>query len=405
MAETLQPATAAHVVDAVRWAMAEQTPLELLSGGTKRGYGRPVQAAHSLDLSGLAGIELYEPEELVLRAGPGTPMAEIEAALAEAGQMLAFEPADLGPLYGHEAGCQTLGGAVAANLSGPRRIKAGAARDHLLGFEGVSGRGEAFKSGGRVVKNVTGYDLSKLMAGSLGTLAALTQVTVKVLPAPEAVRTVLVLGHDETRAVAAMTDALNSPHEVSAAAYLPAAVAARSSVAAMRQPGAAATALRVEGPAPSVAHRAKALHAMLGGEAATAELADAESRTLWREVRDVAPLLPDRDRLIWRLSVPPAAGAAVCRGLPGVGEAYLDWGGGLIWLALPASPDGLADAVRAAIAELGGHATLMRAPDDLRAAVPVFQPLAPPVAALSARLKAQFDPRGVLNPGRIAAGA
>ncbi len=405
MAETLQPATPAHVLDAVRWAMAEETPLELLSGATKRGYGRPVQAAHSLDLSRLSGIDLYEPEELVLRAGPGTPMAEIEAALAEAGQMLAFEPADLGPLYGHERGRQTLGGVIAANLSGPRRIKAGAARDHLLGFEGVSGRGEAFKSGGRVVKNVTGYDLSKLMAGSLGTLAALTQVTVKVLPAPEAVRTVLVPGLDEVRAVAAMAAALNSPHEVSAAAHLPASVAARCSLAAVREPGAAVTALRVEGPAPSVEHRAKALRDMLGTGGSTAELTGASSEAFWREVRDVAPLLPDPDRLVWRLSVPPAAGAAVYPGLPGMGEAYLDWGGGLIWLALPASPDGLAEAVRATIAECGGHATLMRAPDDVRAAVPVFQPLEPAVAALSARLKEQFDPRGVLNPGRMTAGA
>ncbi|MDA0662319.1 MAG: FAD-binding protein, partial [Proteobacteria bacterium] len=184
MATVLRPENAGQVRDAVAWAVSEETPFEIIGGGSKRAIGRPGNASHTLDLSALRGITLYEPEELVLSAGPGTPMAEINAALAERQQELAFEPPDYGPLFGLAEGAGTLGGVIAANLAGPRRIKSGAARDHFLGFTAVSGRGEDFKSGGRVVKNVTGYDLCKLMAGSFGTLGVMTDVTVKVLPAP-----------------------------------------------------------------------------------------------------------------------------------------------------------------------------------------------------------------------------
>src|SRR5579864_7211182 len=180
--------------DIVAAALAREEPLEIVAGGSKRGLGRPLQTPHTLDMSAFAGIRSYEPEELVLTAGAATPMQVIERALAERGQMLAFEPPDWRRLLGSENAQPTLGGVTACNLSGPRRIKAGAARDHLLGFRAVSGRAEAFKAGGRVVKNVTGYDLSKLMAGSYGTLAALEEVTVKVLPRPETAATVLFAG-------------------------------------------------------------------------------------------------------------------------------------------------------------------------------------------------------------------
>ena len=192
------PADLDELRDAIGEALAVEEPLEVVAGGSKREVGRPLQLPRMLDLSRLAGIRDYQPSELVLSAGAATPIEEIDAALAEAGQMLAFEPPDFGALFGLPAvgGRRTLGGALACNLSGPRRIKAGAARDHFLGFRGVSGRGEVFKSGGKVVKNVTGYDLCKLMAGSFGTLAALEEVTVKVLPQPEALSTVLLWGLD-----------------------------------------------------------------------------------------------------------------------------------------------------------------------------------------------------------------
>src|SRR5262245_11432055 len=264
----LQPATEAELAELVRWAAAEALPLELVAGGSKPGFGSPVQSAHRPDLGKLAGIRDYQPAELVLTAGAATPMAEIAAALAAEHQMLAFEPGDWAPLYGRPAGGGTLGGALACNLSGPRRIKAGAARDHFLGFRAVSGRGEIFKAGGKVVKNVTGYDLCKLMAGSYGTLAVLDEVTVKVLPRPETEATVILAGIPPDAAPRVMAAALGSPHEVSGAAYLP--IGYGPGIA----PG--SVALRVEGPEPSVAYRREALRDMLAA-GASGSFTDAET--------------------------------------------------------------------------------------------------------------------------------
>lgn len=407
MTTLLKPETVDQVREAVAWAAAEETPLELVGGGSKRVIGRPGNAAHTLDLSALSGITLYEPEELVLAAGPGTPMADIQAALAEHDQELAFEPPDYGPLLGQAAGAGTLGGVIASNLAGPRRIKAGAARDHFLGFSAISGRGEEFKSGGRVVKNVTGYDLCKVMAGSWGTLGAMTQVTVKVLPAGEKTRTVLVFGCDGEAATAVMTQALQSPYEVSAAAWLPQEIAGRSGVGYVRDAGRSVAAIRIEGPGPSVAYRCEALRKQLASFGETEELHGHNSGAFWREVRDVKPFAESGDsRVVWKISVPPQSGASLSANFADSlkGEAFLDWGGGLIWLAVPDSSDAGQDLIRSAIAESGGHATLIRAPAELRTAVPVFQPQDPGLARLSQRLKEGFDPRGVLNPGRMYAG-
>ncbi|MGF6227383.1 glycolate oxidase FAD binding subunit [Inquilinus ginsengisoli] len=389
MTETLKPETDDQVVEIVRWALAGAVPLELAGRGSKRGFGRPVQAAHALDLSGLAGIEVYEPEELVLTARPGTPMVEIEAALAACGQALAFEPPDLGSLYGGPAGVGTLGGVVGCNLSGPRRLKAGAARDHVLGIEAVSGRGQAFRSGGRVVKNVTGYDLPKLLTGAFGTLAAMTRITVKVLPAPETVRTLAIAGLDNAAGVAVLTRALTSPYEVSGAAHLPAGIlgdAARSLV-------------RVEGFGPSVDSRVASLSQLLRDAGPIVVLDSGESVDLWRRIRDAAPFTGD-DRAVWRVSVAPTAGPRIAAAAGGA--HYFDWGGGLVWIAVPADGDAGAAAIRAAIATAGGgHATLVRAPARLRAALPVFEPQPPALAALERRVRESFDPKGILSPGRM----
>jgi glycolate oxidase FAD binding subunit len=395
----LQPATESEVVDLVRWAAAEALPLELVGGGSKAGFGRPVQSAHRLDLSALSGILDYQPDELVLTAAAATPMAEVDVALAERRQMLAFEPGDWAPLFGRPAGSGTLGGALACNLAGPRRLKAGAARDHFLGFRAVTGRGEAFKAGGKVVKNVTGYDLSKLLAGSFGTLAALTEVTVKVLPAPEKTRTLLLFGLADDAAIAALTRALAGPYEIAGAAHLPAGLADRLDVPHL-EPGQAATALRLEGPAPSVEQRFTALRRELAGPGADiGELHSRNSIAFWRALRDVTPLVGQG--VLWRLSVPPSSGPAVAAALDLPGRAHFyDWGGGLIWLSLPSAADAHAGRVRAALSG-GGHATLVCAPDAVRAAVPVFQPQPAALAALSRRVKESFDPHGILNPGRM----
>jgi len=432
---TLSPSSAEEVRAAVEEAVAQKQPLEIVGGGTKRGWGRPVKSNRILDLSGLRGVTLYEPDELVLSAKAGTPLAEIEALLAANKQMLAFEPPDLGGVYGFPAPAlssqgkplisealpsgalkaaprQTLGGVIACNLSGPRRIKAGAARDHFLGFHAVSGRGEAFKAGGRVMKNVTGYDLPKLLCGSFGTLAVMTEITVKVLPAPEKARTVLLLGLGDTEARDAMAAALNSPHEVSGAAHLPRKVAARSSVGYVRGAGGAVTALRVEGFGPSVEARCKSLRGRLAGFGPNEELHSMNSTTLWREIRDVAPLLPEArpgGLDLWRLSVPPAAGAPLMASLVfGDGLAndnyFYDWGGGQIWLGTPANKAAaIAGKIRALTASEGGHAMLIRASEETRESVPPFAPESGALAAISERLKREFDPAGLLNPGRLAA--
>src|SRR6202171_5758347 len=273
MADTLKPRDAAAVEQAIRSALADGKALEIVGHGTKRAIGRAAQWDATLDLSALTGVTLYEPEELVLSARAGTPLVEIEALVAASKQELAFEPMGYGPLWATAAGAATIGGVLAANLSGPRRIKAGAARDHFLGLSAVSGRGETFKSGGRGVKNVTGYDLCKLIAGSWGTLAAMTEVTIKVLPGPETEETVLIRGLDPARAVAAMTGAMGSSCDVSGAAHLPAGGAACIPAGEIAGAGSAVTALRLEGFSPSVAHRKRTLMALMKpfGDLATVE--------------------------------------------------------------------------------------------------------------------------------------
>jgi glycolate dehydrogenase FAD-binding subunit len=407
MADTLKPRDAKEVEEAIRWALDGGRTFEVVGHGSKRAIGRAAQWDATLDLSGLAGVTLYEPEELVLSARAGTPLAEIAALLAESKQELAFEPIDYGPVLGGPAGAATVGGVVAANLSGPRRIKAGAARDHFLGVAAVSGRGETFKSGGRVVKNVTGYDLCKLLAGSWGTLAAMTEVTVKTLPRAEAELTVLLFGLDDAAASAAMGAAMGSFADVSAAAHLPAGAAAR--IAETAAAASAVTAFRLEGVAPSVGSRRLVLEQLFAPRGSLGALSEAASRSFWQAVRDVTPFAaggPAGARDLWRISTPPDSGAQVGGGLCERADAELiyDWAGGLIWAALPAAADASAALVRGSVAAAGGHATLIRAPAAVRAAVEVFAPEPPPLAALTKRVRASFDPQGVLNSGRLWAG-
>jgi glycolate dehydrogenase FAD-binding subunit len=403
VAERLRPESPEQLLETVLWAVGEETPLEVVGAGSKRAIGRPATATHELDLTGLAGIGLYEPNELVLGAGAGTSLVEIETALAAENQLLAFEPPDLAPLLGGKGGAQTIGGAIACNLSGPRRIKAGAARDHFLGLEAVSGRGEAFKAGGRVVKNVTGYDICKLLAGSYGTLAVMSAVTVKVLPAPAKTRTVLVFGLNDEDAVKAMTAGLTSAHEVSGAAHLPRPAAESSAVSYVAKAAGAVTAVRIEGPQASVAHRCAALRKTLGEFGETEELHGRNSTTLWSEIGNVAAFAGEQERLVWRLSVPPSEGPAVVAAVNEkiTAQALYDWGGGLVWLAVEPLQDAGALVIREAIAKSGGHATLIRAPVDIRASTKVFQPQEAGAAGLTKRLKESFDPRRILNPGRM----
>jgi glycolate oxidase FAD binding subunit len=382
MAGTIKPRDSKELRQAVEWALNDSKTLDVRGTGSKLALGKPMTCDQVLDLSGISGVVDYAPEELVVTLRAGTKMREVEDLLAQRNQMLAFEPPDLGPLLGREAGEGTLVGAVMGNLAGPRRLSAGAARDHLLGFSGVNGRGESFKSGGRVMKNVTGYDLSKLLTGSWGTLAVLDEVSVKVLPAPDQTRTLVLHGLEDEAAVRALCAAMGSPHEVSGAAHLP-----------------GKTVLRIEGVAPSVEARIKGLRELLGTQAE--ELGSLESRALWRDIRDVKLLTQSADAIVWKISCAPTDGPATVARIKAQRpvEAIYDWSGGMIWLALPASADADHALVRGALS--GGHATLIRAPEAVRAAVPVFQPQTSALAALASRVKESFDPKGLFNPGRM----
>jgi glycolate oxidase FAD binding subunit len=404
MTDVLKARDAKDVEDAVVWALAEGKRLDVVGQSSKHGIGRPSQTDLTLDVSDLSGVTLYEPEELVLSARAGTPLAQIEALVAEKGQELAFEPLDYGPVLGLPAGRGTVGGMLACNLAGPRRIKAGAARDHFLGVMAVSGRGETFKSGGRVVKNVTGYDLCKLLAGSFGTLAVMTDVTIKTLPRAESEASVTVFGLDDAQAMRAMSEAMGSSCEVSGAAHLPSHIAGHFD--GLRGTAQAVTVLRLEGVAPSIAHRKGVLAAIMKSFGPVDVLDQATSRTLWRGIRDALPFSRglEAERTLWRLSVPPARGFELAEMISTGAEMFYDWAGGLIWVAMPRAEDGGALHIRDAMAILGGHATLIRAPAAMRATVDVFEPQESGVAALTKRVKDSFDPKGLLNPGRMWAG-
>jgi glycolate oxidase FAD binding subunit len=353
-------------------------PLRIVGGGT-RDIGRPVAGA-ALSVAGLCGVELYEPGALTIVARAGTPLAEVEAALAASGQRLPFEPMDHRALLG-TTGAPTIGGVVAANVSGPRRIQAGACRDSLIGVRFVDGSGRIVKNGGRVMKNVTGYDLVKLMAGSFGTLGVLTEVAFKVLPAPGAAAMLSIAGLGPERAVAAMAAALGSPFEVTGAAHLPMA---------------GATVLRIEGFADSVTYRAGRLAEVLAPFGAVAVETDAARiAESWRDIRDVR-VFAGRAGDVWRISVKPSDAPGLVARIGG--EAMLDWGGGLIWALVPEGTD-----LRARLGAFSGHATLVRGSIETRARIAPFHPEPAALAAIAAGLRAQFDPRGILNPGLMVA--
>jgi glycolate oxidase FAD binding subunit len=401
MTASFAPAEEAAIAAAVAEAAMAQEPLLVVGNGTKSGMLRPVQAARSLSTRNHTGITLYSPNELIISARAGTPLAELEATLAEHGQHIIAEPPDLSALFGAQQQ-QTLGGVTATNLSGPRRVAWGAMRDHVLGVRAVTGWGEVIRSGGRVLKNVTGLDLCKLLTGSHGTLGVMTEVTLKVLPAPEAVGTVMLPGLDAMAGVAALSAALGSPYSVSAAAWLPADAAAR--VPALAGVGRTVALARIEDFAASVTYRCARLRDDLDYAGAVV-LDDATSRAVWRAVRDLAPLQANAADAVWRVSVRPSAGPAVLQtvSIAFGARGFLDWGGGLVWIAGPGTTAAHAAVQTAAKAAVGSW-MLMRAAEPLRAAVDVIPPEPEPLARITRRVKAALDPRSILNPGRMYAG-
>jgi len=401
MARTVHaPRDEADLAALVASARETHAPLAVEGRGTRRALGRPVEAPATLSMADLSGITLYEPAELVMTARAGTSLAEIRATLASANQELAFDPIEHTALLGHDAGSTTIAAAFALNASGPRRPKLGAARDHLLGFRAVNGLGETFKSGGRVMKNVTGFDLSKVVCGSWGTLAVLSEVTFKVMPAPETTETIAVLGLDDAAAGRLMREASGLPQEVDAFAHLPAGADGPFSHVAT-------TLLRLDGPPVSVASREADLVARFRSLGSIEILGEDDSRRAWTDLREAGPIAR-RPGAIWRISLAPSDGpnlvaALRARELPLAGWFY-DWVGGLVWLALEPEAGPQAGPVRTEVERLGGHATLIRAGELVRGIDDVFHPQPAPLAALAARVKRAFDPDGILSPGRMTKG-
>lgn len=399
MNEMQVPVTEEEAAAVIRDHAERGASLLIAGGNTRSGFGNAFEAETDLRSTGLTGIVAYNPGEMVMTVRAGTPVAEVEAALAANNQMMAFEPMDHRPLMG-TSGEPTIGGIFAANVSGPRRLLSGAARDSLLGVRFVNGRGEIVKAGGRVMKNVTGLDLAKLMAGSHGTLGLLTEVTFRVPPTPKSQQTLVVSGLNDAEATAAMAAAMALPLEVSGAAHLPLTVVWK--FLGGKLPEGEATVLRIEGLPASVDVRMEKLAAAMAGRGRVTRLDDEQSRWIWRDIRDVLPFADGTMRPVWRVSVAPGIGhqlVAALRLQAGV-DAFYDWQGGLVWLRMEAEPEG--DLVRRYIHALGGgHATLLRAPDKDRASTAAFQPEPEAVALLSQRVKAKFDPKGIFNPGKM----
>jgi len=385
MAQFYTPATAKEVAEIIRDATGRRARLEIRGGGSKALIGAAREAELIETTRGFSGVIDYDPAELVLTVGAGTSLAEIETLLDPRRQMLAFEPFDHGPVFGRPAGASTIGGVVAAGVAGSRRLSAGSARDHLLGFAAVSGRGEVFVGGAKVVKNVTGYDLPKVITGSWGRLAVLTEITLKVLPKPRATLSLVIEGLSDREACEAMARAMGSQAEVAAAAHLPALTAGAMAL----------TVLRLEGFAPSVDARADMLRDLFRDRKAVHRLDRSHGEALWSAIRTARPLGAGT---LWRINVPPTHGADVTAALVGDGVRWIfDWAGGLVWLVSEGDPN----AIRSAAAKAGGHATLVRASEAMRAVVPFQQPPPPGVAALSARVRRAFDPSALLETGRF----
>lgn len=382
---TLAPHNESDLVDAILAARAEKRTFEITGRGTKRGFGRPVDADCILDVSALSGIVRYEPDELVITAQAATPIHEIESVLADKNQRLGFDPADWGPLFGAEGGNATIGGVLSADACGSARLRFGAARDHLLGYRAVNGFGEAYKAGGHVVKNVTGFDLPKLVCGALGTLAVLSEVTLRLVPRAPQSATLIVRDMLPDAGLALLRRIWASPLDPSGLAYGPAGFPVLDEI------GKGAALIRLDGAAEPLADKIAAVRVLIAPREAT--LLD-EGEAIFRQIGNGAAFA-NRTGDVWRICVPPTA-AAACAQASGSPFWYADWAGGVLWLEA-----GQNDRMHELAAEAGGYATLLRAGAETRRHVNVFPPETEIRAALTRRVKVAFDPLGLFNPGRM----
>lgn len=361
---------------------AANHPLVIRGGGTRL-VGKTI-GGEELSVAGLTGIRQYEPEALTLVTSAGTHLAEIEQRLAQERQRLAFEPMDHRGLL-KTSGESTIGGVVAANINGPRRVQVGACRDHLLGVRFVDGAGNIIKNGGRVMKNVTGYDLVRLLAGSFGTLGVLTEIAIKVLPESECNATLMIKELSDQDALRALAVGLRSPFEVTGAAHAPSGF-----------DGYPTTFIRVEGFEDSVRYRTNQLKQLLSDFGEIEIETNAEKNvTIWKWVRDVE-LFHGKDGDVWKISVKPSDGSGIGSLIKNKtnAEFLYDWGGGLIWVLVTEGTD-----LRAIIGAINGHATLVRATPETCSHLSMFHSQPVLLDLLSKNLRNKFDPNQILNPG------
>lgn len=386
-------------------ASANKVRLEVVGENSKQHIGRPMRVDRTLSTRQLSGISFYSPEELVISVRAGTSLSMVEHTLRHENQQLAFEPIDYGPLFGFNTGQGTIGSAIACNLSGPRRIRHGAARDALIGIQGVNGRGEFFQNGGRVMKNVTGYDLNKGLSGSWGTLCVFSEVTLKVIPRPEASLTLVLQGLDDRLAINALCDAMKSPYEVTGAAHLQKEAAGRLSDPQIAGLGTSITAIRLENFPTAVSIRGVNLRTQLSCYGDVLEFGDEQTASFWQDMQHLKFLTQSKSP-IWRISTAPQNGPILVSEIERIipVSAVYDWSGGLVWLEVPESSDVSASDIRRSLAHLGGHATLIRASSDVRLRTEVFHPIPGALGKLTRGIKNSFDPNHILNPERMYAG-
>jgi glycolate oxidase FAD binding subunit len=379
--------TEADVIDAVQAARARSRSLEIVGAGTKRAYGRPTACDDVLDVSALRGIVKYEPAELILTVLPGTPVAEITTLLESKNQRLGFEPPDWGPLLGMAADDATIGGVLSADVNGAAAIRYGRARDSLLGVRAVNGLGEAYKAGGKVVKNVTGFDLPKLMCGAMGTLGVFTEVTLRVYPKPPQSVSLIVRDVNVEDGFALLRRVWQSPLEATAHAYIPASIP----LTQLGYIGEGAALIRLEGAHEPLKEKIAALLAIVP------PAQQIEASSIFGLISS-GTIFAGQHCDLWRVAVPPSEAAGIVRQM-GSSIFAADWAGGSLWIGLEAGGNGAA--LRAHCEKAGGQATLVKADEETRQRVAPFSPEPPARRALTKAVKTAFDPRNIFNPGRM----
>ena len=397
------PSSREEIAEIIRNCYKKNIPLEINGSKSKNKIGRNFQAEKTLDLTSYSGIIDYKPEELYIKVKAGTPINSIIEELDKHDQQLAFEPVDFGFLFNGKSNNGTIGGVISCNFAGPRRFKVGSARDHLLGFQGINGKGEIIKSGGTVVKNVTGYDLCKLISGSFGTLSVLTELSVKVLPKPQTSKTLIINNPHIKKAIEYLGTALSSPSDPSGGVFYPEQFDQSFTFNDLTHKG-ALTAIRIEGPSNSVDHRIKNLSAELGLlENEYSILESVQTKIFWNKTKNLEIFSNSKKNLL-RIVVPISETLSVLQKMkPYEINYFLDWGGSLIWVELEKISLKILREIKDITQQHSGYFTIIKVEEDLKASADVFT-IDPIKYKISEKIKKSFDPKRIFNPGKMYSG-